>query len=153
MLGEVGRGVILAVEPMHCSGSFGALGLRDADTAWPHARPREVVQVAIMTPASGEDDGRELDSKCIDLIRQVVRDVPSEWRPSYPNYGDAAVGYTISDVRKCCLSFFLFWLMGCWQVYGANLSKLREIKRNYDPHEVFLSAGLRISPASDDSCL
>ena len=121
---------------MHRSGCF---GLRDADTVQPHAKPR----VVIMTPA-------RMSRRRIDVIKNVVRDVPSGWRLSYPNYGDAVASYTISDVRKFCLSFFLLWLIGCWQVYGAKLSRLRVIKRKYNPLRVFVPAGLRISPASDN---
>lgn len=101
----LGRAAFIAVEPMH-SYSFG-VGVADEDTAWPHARAREIVQVAIMPGAIPEDadEGekqkmRDVDALCVDQIKKAVAEVPVGWRPSYPNYGDAAAGYTISNVSS-----------------------------------------------------
>ena len=105
-LGDVtGRAVIIAVEPMHPY-SFG-VGVADSDTAWPHAKMRDIIQMAIMPGAIPDDASeevkqkmREEDALCVDLIKKGAAEVPLGRRPSYPNYGDAAVGYTISEVRR-----------------------------------------------------
>jgi len=132
---EFGGAALIAIEPMHPA-TFGR-GVTDADTAWPHAREREIVQLAIMPNALAEDASeeelqnmRDLDAKCKELIKKAVVQVPLGWSPPYPNYGDAASGFGLSDA------------------YGSNLPRLREIKRKYDPQGVFLSAGLRIPPAT-----
>jgi hypothetical protein len=149
---EVARLSFILVEPMHPA-TF-QWGVTDADTAWPRARGRDILQIGVMFP--GVDEGaeersneklREMDAKGIEQIKKAAAEIPLGRRPSYPNYGDAAVGYKIAEVRQYfqCNRVTLTTIL---QVYGSDLPRLQEIKWKYDPQSVFMSAGLRIPPAS-----
>jgi hypothetical protein len=101
---EVARSSFILVEPMHPA-AF-RWGVTDADAAWPRARGRDFLQIGVMF--TGVDEGveerakeklRETDAKCIEQIKKAATEIPLGRRPPYPNYGDAAGGYSIAEVR------------------------------------------------------
>jgi len=129
---ELGRSTFFLFEPMHRITY--SHGVTNADTAWPHGRGMDVLQLGVAFKGVGDDADekeqekmRECDKRCIEQIRKAV-EITHGPRPCYPNYGDAAMGRPLSEV------------------YGPNLPQLQEIKCRYDPHNVFISAGLRILP-------
>jgi hypothetical protein len=125
---EEGRAAFVLLEPVHPA-AF-RWGVKDADTAWPRAKGREVIQIGIMFGGVDEDADeeekkkmRETDRRYADLIKKAAAEIPLGWRPTYPNYGDAAAGYTIADVRCSFVVLCVFFaddvFIGLWSQSSA----------------------------------